>query len=83
MFCHVTQNWRGRPLVSRAVIVNLIGHTTTRTGLTVRADLDTGAYPTGIKVPDTDLAVVQLEPATFHGDWNYAIAPHQNDQVIV
>jgi len=83
LFCHVTQNWRRRPLVSLAVIVNLIGHTTTRTGLTVRADLDTGAYPTGIKVPDTDLAAVQLEPATFHGDWNYAIAPHQNDQVIV
>jgi len=82
LFCHITQNWRGRPLVSLAVIVNLIGHTTTRTGLTVRADLDTGAYPTGVKVPDIDLAAVQLEPAAFHGDWNYMIAPHPNAQII-
>src|SRR5216683_8187346 len=72
LFCHITQNWRGRPLVSLAVIVNLIGHTTTRTGLTVRADLDTGAYPTGVKISDAELAAVQLQPATFHGNWNYA-----------
>jgi hypothetical protein len=82
LFCHITQNWRGRPLVSLEVIVNLIGTTTTRTGLKVQADLDTAAYPTGIKVPDAELAAVQLEPAAFHGDWNYAIAPHATGHVI-
>ena len=75
MFCHITQNWRGRPLVSQAVIVRLIGSTTTRTGLTIRADLDTGSYPTGVKVTDAELAAVRLQPADFHGDWNYTIAP--------
>ena len=82
LFCHITQNWRGRPLVSLEVIVNLIGNTTTRGGLTVRADLDTGAYPTGVKVADADFATVQLQPAAFHGDWNYTIAPHSTAQVI-
>jgi len=75
LFCHITQNWRGRPLVSHEVIVHLIGSTTTRAGLTVRADLDTGTYPTGLKVTDAELAAVRLEPAEFHGDWNYTIAP--------
>jgi hypothetical protein len=84
MFCHITENWRGRPLVSREVIVQLIGSTTTRTGLTIRATLDTGAYPTGIKVTDAELAAVQLAPAEFHGEWNYTILPQseRNDQVI-
>ena len=75
MFCHITQNWRGRPLVSHEVIVQLIGGTTTRAGLTIRAGLDTGTYPTGVKVTDTELAGVQLEPAEFHGEWNYSINP--------
>jgi len=78
LFCHITQNWRGRPLVSHEAIVELIGSTTTRTGLTVRAGLDTGAYPTGIKVSDDDLAAVRLDPAAFHGDWNYTILPRQH-----
>jgi hypothetical protein len=84
MFCHITQNWRGRPLVSREVIVDLIGRTTTRTGLAIRAALDPGVYPTGIKVTDANLAAVRLQPATFHGDWNYTIAPRTtaNAQVI-
>jgi Rhodopirellula transposase DDE domain len=82
LFCQITQNWRGRPLVSLEVIVNLIGNTTTRTGLKVRAELDPAPYPTGIKVSDAEFAAVQLQPATFHGDWNYSITPHQNDQVI-
>jgi DDE family transposase len=82
LFCHITQNWRGRPLVSLEVIVNLIGNTTTRTGLKVQAGLDRGTYPIGIKVPDAELAAVQLEPASFHGDWNYVIAPQKPDQVI-
>ena len=75
MFCHITENWRGRPLVSHEVVIQLIGHTTTRTGLSIRAQLDTHAYPTGVKVADAELAAVRLEPATFHGDWNYSIAP--------
>jgi hypothetical protein len=82
LFCHITQNWRGRPLVSLEVIVNLIGNTTTRTGLRVQARLDTGAYPTGVKVADAELAAVQLTPASFHGDWNYAITPHRTGHVI-
>jgi hypothetical protein len=85
MFCHITQNWRGRPLVSHEVIVRLIGSTTTRAGLTIRADLDTGTYPTGVKVTDAALAAVRIEPAGFHGDWNYTIVPRQpaSAQVIV
>jgi Rhodopirellula transposase DDE domain len=79
LFCHITRNWRGRPLVSLEVIVNLIGNTTTRTGLKVQAKLDSATYPTGVKVSDTELAAVQLEPAAFHGDWNYAIAPHATE----
>ena len=73
LFCHITQNWRGKPLVSREVIVSLIGSTTTRAGLTVRAALDTERYETGIKVSDEELAAVQLTPHQFHGDWNYTI----------
>jgi len=75
MFCHITQNWRGRPLVSHEVIVNLIGSTKTQTGLTIRAELDRERYPTGIKVSDAELAAVRLQPDEFHGDWNYTIQP--------
>jgi hypothetical protein len=75
MFCHITQNWRGRPLVSHEVVVQLIGHTTTRTGLSIRAEVDSHPYPTGIKVTDAELATVRLEPAAFHGEWNYSISP--------
>ena len=75
MFCHITQNWRGQPLVSHEVIVNLIAGTTTSKGLRVRAALDTGTYPTGIKVDDATLAAVRLSRDKFHGDWNYSIAP--------
>jgi hypothetical protein len=76
MFCHITQNWRGRPLISQEVIVNLIGNTTTETGLTITAELDKNTYPTGIAVSDHDLQAVNLVPAKFHGkDWNYAINP--------
>ena len=75
MFSHITQNWRGRPLVSHEVIINLIAATTTQRGLTIQAELDTSLYPTGIKVPDDELAAVNLKPADFHGDWNYCILP--------
>jgi len=82
LFCHITQNWRGRPLVSLEVVVNLIANTTTRAGLQVRSGLDTGTYPIGIKVPNTELDAVHLEPAAFHGDWNYSIAPRSIEHVI-
>jgi hypothetical protein len=75
MFCHITKNWRGKPLRSRAIVVNLIGHTTTKTGLQIRSGLDTETYRTGIKVSDKELAAIRLEKATFHGEWNYTIAP--------
>ena len=75
MFCHITQNWRGRPLVSHEVILNLIAATTTPKGLKIQAELDKGLYPTGVKVSDEELAAVNLKRADFHGDWNYRIIP--------
>ena len=75
MFCHITQNWRGRPLVSHEIIVNLIANTTTREGLKIRAELDRGKYPTGIKITDAEFASLNLKPDQFHGDWNYVITP--------
>jgi Rhodopirellula transposase DDE domain len=75
LFSFITQNWRGRPLVSHQAIVNLIASTTTKTGLTVRACLDTHKYETGIKVSDAQMAKLKLTPADFHGDWNYSLAP--------
>ena len=75
MFCHITQNWRGRPLVSHEVIVNLIANTVTAQGLKIRAEIDTTTYPTGVKVTDEELASVRLRPANFHGDWNYSVLP--------
>jgi len=78
MFSHITQNWRGRPLVSHDVIVELIGHTTTQTGLRIQAELNQQSYPTGTVVSDATLAAVRLERAAFHGDWNYTIAPQDD-----
>ncbi len=75
MFSHITQNWRGRPLVSHEVIVNLIANTSTKQGLRIQAELDSGSYPTGIKVSDAELAAVNMESEDFHGDWNYRIIP--------
>ena len=74
-FCHITENWRGKPLVSRAVIVNLIGSTKTRTGLTIQAELDVNTYPTGIKVSDEELAAIRIKKDKFQGDWNYTLLP--------
>jgi hypothetical protein len=76
LFSFITQNWRGRPLVSRQVIVNLIASTTTKTGLVVKAAIDTTRYEKGIKVSDDELAKVCVTPEHFHGDWNYTISPH-------
>lgn len=75
LFSHISMNWRGRPLVSHEVIVELIGATTTSTGLKVKAELDTGFYPTQVKVSDAELATVCITPHKFHGEWNYTISP--------
>lgn len=75
MFCHITKNWRGRPLQSRAIVVNLIAHTKTATGLHVEASLDTNSYPLGVNVTDEALDAVNIIRDHFHGEWNYTIRP--------
>jgi hypothetical protein len=75
LFSHITQNWRGRPLESHEVIVNLIANTTTTAGLKVQAELDENTYVTGVKVSDQQLKTVHIERCEFHGDWNYIIHP--------
>ena len=77
LFSFITMNWRGKPLITHEVIVNLIAATTTTAGLRVRAQLDTNAYPKGVKVSQQDLGTLNLRPARFHGDWNYVIAPRR------
>jgi hypothetical protein len=75
MFSHISMNWRGKPLFSHEVVVNLIAGTTTRTGLKIEAELDTNAYPKGIQVTDEELEKIKIERADFHGEWNYTILP--------
>ena len=75
MFCHITENWRGRPLVSREVVVNLIGHTTTTTGLAIRSALDDNSYPTGREVTTEQMESLALKQEKFHGEWNYTLRP--------
>ena len=76
LFSAISMNWRGRPLTSHQVVVDLIAKTTTRTGLKVRARLDQGYYPTGVKITDKQLAAVPIKRHKFHGDWNYTVRPH-------
>lgn len=78
LFADISQNWRGRPLVSFEVIVNLIADTTTATGLEIQAELDTNAYPQGRKVSDEELASVQMARDAFHGEWHYTIKPQKH-----
>lgn len=78
LFAFITQNWRGRPLVSHEVIVNLIGSTSTRNGLRVKAKLSTKKYKTGIKISNDDFARIKIKPKQFHGDWNYTILNNKN-----
>ncbi|MBF0368540.1 MAG: ISAzo13 family transposase [Magnetococcales bacterium] len=73
MFCHITMNWRGKPLTSHEVIVNLLGNTTTKGELTIKAELDTDSYPKGVKVSDEEMKAVNLTKDAFHGEWNYFI----------
>jgi hypothetical protein len=80
LFSHITQNWRGRPLVTRETVVALIRSTTTKTGLRVRAKLDKRRYALGKDVPTDALMRVRIKPHRFHGEWNYAVLPHQRER---
>jgi len=75
LFSFISQNWRAKPLVSYRVIVELISATTTKTGLTVRCELDTSQYPSGIVVSEAEIAAINIKRAEFHGEWNYTISP--------
>jgi DDE family transposase len=75
LFSHISMNWRGQPLISHEVIVELIGTTTTKGGLHVEAQLDTHTYPTKIKVSDEEMATLNIQPHAFHGEWNYTVKP--------
>ncbi len=87
LFCQISQNWRGKPLTSRLAIVELIGSTTTTTGLTVRCELDTRTYATAVQVDVEEFASLNIERADFHPDWNYTIHPRVrnaiSDQAII
>jgi hypothetical protein len=78
LFSFISQNWRGKPLISHEVIVNLIAGTTTATGLTVHSELDTDIYPPGVKVSDREVAEIDLRRDKFHGDWNYTLHPRRH-----
>ena len=77
MFSHITQNWRGRPLVCREVVVNLIGAVTTKQGLRIQSELDENSYESGKKVTDEEMQQLSIERADFHGEWNYTLAPRE------
>ena len=79
LFAFITQNWRGKPLVSHQVIVQLIANTRTEAGLTVACRIDTGAYQKGIKVSDDEMDALNIQLANFHGEWNYTFTPRQPD----
>lgn len=81
LFSHITMNWRGKPLVSHEVIISLIAATTSTTGLTVQAALDTGSYPKGIKITDKQMETLNLARHDFHGDWNYTLHPRPNQDI--
>jgi len=77
LFSFITMNWRGRPLISHEVIVNLIAATTTTSGLRVRSEIDSTSYPAGIKVTDAEMAALNIVRDEFHGEWNYSIRPRK------
>jgi hypothetical protein len=77
LFSHISMNWRGRPLTSHEVVVELIAATTTRKGLRVRAELDPELYPTGVEVTDAQIEALSLRRHAFHGEWNYDLSPRQ------
>ena len=75
LFSFISQNWRGKSLISHQVIIDLISATTTKTGLTVKSKIDTNIYEPGLKVSDQQMAELQLRREKFHGDWNYKLLP--------
>ncbi|MGW7315753.1 ISAzo13 family transposase [Streptomyces sp. NPDC054865] len=84
LFSHITMNWRGRPLTSHEVMLQTITATTSRTGLTIHAELDSGEYPTGIRISDDEIAALPITRHRFHGDWNYTLHPqHQTEATII
>jgi hypothetical protein len=83
MFSHITMNWRGRPLESLETVINLIGDTSTSTGLRINAKLDKNSYETGVKVPPATMDAIRIKRAAFHGEWNYTISPRSADQASV
>jgi hypothetical protein len=76
LFSHISMNWRGRPLTSHEVVVELIAATTSKTGLRVHAARDQGVYPTNVQVSEANMAAIGLLPHDLHGDWNYTLDPH-------
>jgi hypothetical protein len=79
LFAFISMNWRAKPLVSYLAIIQLIASTTTKTGLTVTCQLDVNAYEEGIKVTDDEMESLSVKPHSFHGEWNYTIAPRRPD----
>ena len=77
LFSFISQNWRGKPLLSYEIIIKLIAATTTTTGLTVHSSLDTNTYPSGLKISDEDMATISIQREDFHGEWNYTILPRR------
>jgi hypothetical protein len=77
MFCFISQNWRGKPLIDTATIINLIGNTVTKKGLSIKAVLDSNTYQTGIKISDEEFGKINIERDDFHGEWNYIISPQK------
>ena len=75
MFCHITENWRGRPLMDYVTVVNLISDTRTKTGLRIQAELDHSRYDTGKTVSDEEIAKLPIIRCDFHGEWNYSFKP--------
>lgn len=75
MWSYISMNWRGKPLISLALVVSLIANTTTSTGLKIKAKLDRGSYPTGVEISNAEFNQIELRRSSFHGDWNYAIWP--------
>ena len=83
MFSYISQNWRGRPLVSIETIINLIGATKTKKGLIIKTAVDTNQYSKGVKISDKEMELLNLERNAFHGEWNYTIRPLKIDHVIM
>jgi hypothetical protein len=79
MFCHISQNWRGRPLISLETVVNLIANTQTSKGLTIQSALDQSTYEKGIRISDEEMAGFSISQDDFHGEWNYSVHPRKAD----